>query len=84
MAKNLQLDFFLNKLNDDLKLLCDDVHELPSPDKAFGTWALMLLENVTLDTALDSFVEGGGDKGIDSIYIPDDKATFKINADKKV
>src|SRR5260221_7921150 len=78
MSKNIQIDFFLNKLNDDLKSLCEDVPRLPSPDKAFSTWSLMLIENATLDKALDSFVEGGGDKGIDSIYIPDDKSTIKL------
>jgi len=83
MAKNLQLDFFLNKLNDDLNSLCDDVSDIPSADKAFSTWSLMLIENATLDKALDSFVEGGGDKGIDSIYIPDDKSTIKLVQTKR-
>jgi len=83
MSKNLQLDFFLNKLNDDLISLYEDVPNLPSADKAFSTWSLMLIENATLDKALDSFVEGGGDKGIDSIYISDDKSIIKLIQTKR-
>jgi hypothetical protein len=83
MIPNPQVDFFLTKLNDDLTSLCKDVHDIPSPDKAFSTWSLMLIENATLDRALESFVEGGGDKGIDSIYIPDDKGTIKIVQTKR-
>jgi hypothetical protein len=83
MTKNLQVDFFLTKLNDDLNSLSNDVHDIPSADKAFSTWSLMLIENATLDRALDSYVDGGGDKGLDSIYIPDDKGTIKIVQTKR-
>jgi hypothetical protein len=83
MTQSPQVDFFLAKLNDDLNSLCKDVHDIPSADKAFSTWSLMLIENATLDKALESYVDGGGDKGIDSIYIPDDKGAIKIVQTKR-
>jgi hypothetical protein len=83
MSQSPQVDFFLAKLSDDLNSLCKDVHDIPSADKAFSTWSLMLIENATLDKALESYVDGGGDKGIDSIYIPDDKGAIKIVQTKR-
>jgi hypothetical protein len=83
MSKNYQVEFFLNKLDHDLTSLCEDVPDLSSADKAFSTWSLMLLENATLDKAIDSRVEGSGDKGIDSIYIPDDKSSIKLLQTKR-
>jgi len=74
----MQLDFFLNKLNEALDLLCEDNPSLSTPDKAFGPWSLMLLENVPIDKALESYVEGGGDKGLDVIYVPDEPGTLII------
>ena len=73
-----QLDFFINKLDEDLNHFYEDYPQVQSPDKAFGPWSLMLLEDVDFDEALESFVEGGGDKGLDLIHIPDNPDTLFV------
>jgi hypothetical protein len=78
MTPNLQVDFFLNNLAEDLKKLVEDNPQLATPDKAFGPWGLMLLGNVPADEAIDSFVDGGGDKGLDVIYVPDGPGTLVV------
>ena len=78
MTANLQVDFFLNKLADDLEKLVQDNPHLGTPDKAFGPWSLMLLAGVPAEEALESFVEGGGDKGLDIIYVPDGAGTLVV------
>lgn len=76
MSATIQLDFFLNKLNEDLQHLYEDCPQIASPDKAFGPWSLMLLEDIPIHEALESIVEGGGDKGLDLIYVPEDPGTL--------
>lgn len=78
MTANLQVDFFLNNLAEDLKKLVQDNPHLGTPDKAFGPWSLMLLAGVPAEEALESFVEGGGDKGLDIIYVPDGAGTLVV------
>jgi hypothetical protein len=83
MSSTIQLDFFLNKLDEDLELLYEDIPNLGSPDKAFGPWSLMLLENIPLEDAVESFVDGGGDKGLDVIYVPDEPGPLVILQSKR-
>ncbi len=83
MSSSTHLEFFLNKLSDDLDTLASDYPELESPAKAFGPWSLMLLEDIPLEDAINSFVDGGGDKGIDLIYVPDNPGTLTILQTKK-
>jgi len=71
MTPGFTLDFFLSKLDEDLNLLYENSPEIQSANKALGPWSLMLLEDVPIEEALASYVEGGGDKGLDCIYIPD-------------
>jgi len=78
MTPNLQVDFFLNNLAEDLKKLVQDNPRLGTPDKAFGPWSLMLLGGVPAEEALESFVDGGGDKGLDIIYVPDGPGTLVL------
>lgn len=78
MSAEMQVEFFLNKLGEDLGKLLDDNPELVSADKAFGPWSLMLLVDVPVGEALHSFVEGGGDKGLDVVYVPDEPGTLTV------
>lgn len=78
MTPNLQVDFFLINLAEDLEKLVEDNPQLGTPDKAFGPWSLMLLAGVPAEEAMESFVEGGGDKGLDIIYVPDGPGTLVV------
>jgi len=73
-----QMDFFLNKLDEDLNSLLADAPELVTPNRAFGVWSLMLLAGVSSKEALESSVEGGGDKGLDVVYVPDEPGTLIV------
>jgi len=78
MSPNIQVGFFLNNLVEDLNKLVADNPGIGTADKAFGPWSLMLLSGVPVHEALESFVEGGGDKGLDIIYVPDGPGTLVI------
>ena len=78
MSAEMQVQFFWNKLDDDLNKLLVDNPDLESVDKAFAPWSLMLLADVPVEEAIDSVVEGGGDKGIDVVYVPDEPGTLIV------
>ncbi len=78
MSPNIQVNFFLNNLAEDLNKLLVDNPVIGTADKAFGPWSLMLLSGVPVQEAMKSFVEGGGDKGLDIIYVPDGPGTLVI------
>ncbi len=78
MSPNIQVEFFLKNLEEDLNKLVADNSRIGTADKAFGPWSLMLLSGVPVHEALESFVDGGGDKGLDIIYVPDVPGTLVI------
>ncbi len=78
MSPNIQADFFLNNLAEDLSKLVADNPAIRTTDKAFGPWSFMLLSGVPVHEAMESFVEGGGDKGLDIVYVPEGPGTLVI------
>jgi hypothetical protein len=78
MTANTQFDFFVNQLEEDLKKLVEDHPHIGTIDKAFGPWSLMLLTGAPVNEAIDSLVDGGGDKGLDIICLPSDPGTLVV------
>jgi hypothetical protein len=64
--------YFLRALRRQLSDLVSEYPQLRDEDRAFSTWVLINFVGADEAAAVDAVVDGGDDKGIDAIHVPED------------